>query len=300
MARRIRFPFLIDLIQVEAPAAIRDLADNPCLDRRFEPRGPLLNRVIARCVRRVLQVRGERLPSALPRDDASRAAAQSALEQRLDPAASPPPWDTDSLDALARYVCGDNSRPVGQLAQEAVGRLFKPGYRATAGTWRDAVVLDAATRSLNPIRRLYWLLSFRIERAQGRLSDAVGGDLAAVHATGIALHNLVESIERLRALYADAFRRAGHTHAAVLAHALVAPRAVLRQASSSGDTLSGSFAPGTLVSFATRPALARSLDPRIGFATGSWSLCPAHRLVPALLLEVWSRALQPAPKGSDP
>ena len=43
----------------------------------------------------------------------------------------------------------------------------------------------------------------------------------------------------------------------------------------------------------TRDAGARTLDARINFMADSWSVCPAHRLVPALLAAVWNETVNP-------
>ena len=46
MSRSLRIPGLIDLIRTDARSEIRDLAVDGRLDRRFEARGPLINRIL--------------------------------------------------------------------------------------------------------------------------------------------------------------------------------------------------------------------------------------------------------------
>ena len=46
MGRSQRIPGLIDLVRADARADIRGLADDGRLDRKFEPRGPLINRKV--------------------------------------------------------------------------------------------------------------------------------------------------------------------------------------------------------------------------------------------------------------
>ena len=45
MGRSLRIPGLIDLVQADARPEIRGLADDARLDRKFELRGPLINRL---------------------------------------------------------------------------------------------------------------------------------------------------------------------------------------------------------------------------------------------------------------
>ncbi len=44
MATRIRVPWVLDVVLVSEPSEIRALDDEPLIDRRFIPRGPLVNR----------------------------------------------------------------------------------------------------------------------------------------------------------------------------------------------------------------------------------------------------------------
>ncbi len=293
MTRRISVPFLVDIIRVRSPEMMRAIADDTQLNRGFYPSGPLINRIIVGRARRVLSVKGKLLPSAALRGNEERATRQLELEKALDPDTSPPPWDEKLLRSLASYVRGGRGRPFEIGVQEIVGRLFVPDYQASGRTWDAARTLEAGLRSNNPLRRVYWAITRKIPRAQRTLSKAAGGDLAAVHATGIAVHNLVTSIERMAEIYRDAGLRARLDAKAIVARTLVAPETLLRQSPTVGSSLAGELAPGTLVLMATREAGQRTLDPRINFMHGSWSFCPAHRLVPALLAAVWQEAVEP-------
>ncbi|WP_299441376.1 hypothetical protein [uncultured Rhodospira sp.] len=290
MTRRIRIPFLIDLIRVNDAATIRAVADEVALDRGFEPPlGPLVNRHVFRRVRGALQAPDGPLPSLRRRDDTVRQEAQAALTARLegDPADL---LDDETLDKLAARVRGAGGE-AGPLAQQLIGRLFRADYTATAETWDAAWVVQTTAQSNNVVRYWLWLLTGRITRAQKVLSDAVSGDAAGVHATGIAVHNLVDSIERLAALYRDEYLRTTTSTDEVIARALLAPPTTLRQATRHADCLAGSLRPGTLVTFSSREAGTKSLDPRVVFMRDSWSACPAHALVPAMIAAVWTRAV---------
>jgi hypothetical protein len=302
MGRRLRIPGLLDILIVESPGEILAVADDPALSRRLSGFGPVLNALILRNVRKALRAPAGPLPSALPREDRQRAAGQRALADRLAPETQP--WDADSLQAIARYLRGDRSRPLEALCQEAVGRLFVPGYRATRATWHAAETLDAATRSINPLRRAFWWLTSAVGRAQRTLGDAVDGDTAAVHATGIAVHSFLRSVRKLERAMADPVVRRTASARAILSGALTAPDAVLRRSPVHADTAAGLVAPGTLVMLRTGPATELSGDSRIALMSASWSFCPAHRTVPAMLAEIWRRATgetpEPASRPAEP
>ena len=298
MGRRLRIPGLVDLMLVESLGEILAVADDPALSRRLCGFGPVLNRLILRNVRQALRAPAGPLPSALPRDDGQRAEGQRALAERLTPEAEP--WDADSLQAIADYLRGNRRRPLEALCQEAVGRLFAPGYRATRATWLAAETLDAATRSVNPLRRAVWWLTSAVERAQETLGDAVGGDPAGVHATGIAVHSFLRTVRKLDRTWADPVARRASSARAMLTGALTAPDAVLRRSAVAAETAAGPVAPGTLVMLRTGPATELTGDPRVAFMAESWSFCPAHAVVPAMLAEIWRRATgeTPAPAAA--
>ncbi|MCZ0955135.1 MAG: hypothetical protein OXJ56_21435 [Rhodospirillaceae bacterium] len=288
MTRRIRIPFLADIILVDSAHGIRADADHELLDRGYSPRGPLWNRIIAGRVRKALRVGNTPLPSAEMRGDSERARKQAELADRLDPATAP--WNTDLIGSIADYVRGGAGRPVEHLVQELVGRLFKPTYAAGKGTWRAARTLDGAIRSWNPVKRFLWLIGNARVRAQNTLGEASGNDLAAIHATGIAVHNLVESVDRLRSEWANPVRRAGLTPEQAATRTMAGPARILRQAAAEGTALAGSLKPGTLVIFEVGRAAAHTLDSDLAVMSGSWSRCPAHELVPSLLAEIWRTA----------
>ena len=111
MGRSLRIPGLIDLVQADTRADIRGLADDARLDRKFEPRGPLINRLLVLRIRNVLRLAGVPLPSVAPRDDARRMRAQEELRRRLDPAAGKPLWDEETIAALVGAVRGAPGAP---------------------------------------------------------------------------------------------------------------------------------------------------------------------------------------------
>lgn len=288
----LRIPGLIDLIRADATSAIRALADDGRLDRDFEPRGPLLNRLLVRRIRSVLQVKGIPLPSVAPRTDKERARMQDELRRRLDPAAGRSLWDTETISALAAAVRGADDAPaIGPAAQQAVGRLFVAGYRGSDESWAAAQALDAAVHSRNPFEWIFLYLSGRLARARRLLAALVNGDLAGVHATGIAVHNLVRGFERMRELWREPRWRAPASADAVVEQCLFAPPSVLRQATVPGATVAGAVRPGTLVVLELGSARARAGSREVEFMAGHWAACPAAAFVPALIRAVWQRAV---------
>jgi hypothetical protein len=287
VARALRIPHLVDLIRSSDPREIALLAGESRLDRDFSRRAPLLNRLVLGRVRRTLQLDGTPLPPVAPRGDPDRLEAQRALAARL---ASAPPVDAETLAALGAYVRGEGAgRSVGPLAQQAVGRLFDPGYRGDAAGWKAARRLNTAARSLLSPRVPIWRLTGTLERSRRLLADRVGGDRAGLHGTAIAVHNLVESLEAMRKLASrGGLARYSPVEAASLC--LSAPASVLRQATAPGTTSAAPFREGTLVLLQLGAARTRTLSDDVAFMSRMWSACPAERWVPAFLAAVWARA----------
>ncbi len=289
MSRSFRIPGLIDLMQVDTGADIRVLADDGRLDRRFERRGPLINRMLVQRIRGALHLYGVPLPSVAPREDRVRASAQEALRCRLDPAGGKPLWDEETIAGLAAAVRADAGAPeLGPAAQQAVGRLFVADYRGSGESWAAARVLDAAVHSRNPLERVMLNLSGRLTRSRRLLATLVKDDPAGVHATGIAVHNLVRGFERMHELWAE--RRWRSSPDAVVAQCLFAPPSVLRQATMPGATVAGAVRAGTLVVLELDAARERAPGGELAFMQGHWAQCPAAAFVPALLRAVWERA----------
>jgi hypothetical protein len=292
MGRSLRIPGLIDLVKADARPDIRGLADDTRLDRKFELRGPLINRLLVLRIRSVLRLAGAPLPSVTPRDDARRMRAQEELRRRLDPAAGKPLWDEDTIAALVGAVRGaPGAPPLGPAAQQAVGRLFAADYKASPQSWAAAGVLDAAVHTRNPLQAIFLQVSGRLRRSRRLLADLVNGDLAGVHATGIAVHNLVRSFERMRELWKEPRWRSPAGIDAVVEQCVFAPPSVLRQAAMPGATVCGAVRAGTLVVLELEAARERAAGRDVEFMVGNWAQCPAAAFVPALLQAVWKRAI---------
>jgi len=170
MARRIRVPGLVDLVLAD-PSEIRALNEEPRLDRRFLPRGPLVNRLIAGRIRRWFQIKGQPLPSLAPRGDPVRAERQQELAIALDPASCRALWSEPQLDKLASFVPGVGTHDGAAITvQEIVGRLFDPLYAADPEGWRAATLIDRFREGFSPVQIL-WLITGRLRRARALLVE---------------------------------------------------------------------------------------------------------------------------------
>jgi hypothetical protein len=202
MAQRIRVPGLVDLVLVADPSEIRALNEEPRLDRRFLPRGPLVNRLIAGRIRRWFQIKGQPLPSLAARGDPVRAERQRELAIALDPASGRALWSEQQLDKLASFVRGVGTHDGAAITvQEIAGRLFDPLYAADPESWRAATLIDRFREGFSPVQ-VIWQITGRLRRARALLVERADQNRWAMHATAIGVHGIVASLERMRQLRA--------------------------------------------------------------------------------------------------
>jgi hypothetical protein len=285
--RSIRIPFLIDLKRADTEPDIRALVPDQRLDRDFLSRGPLVNRMLVGRIDEALRVDGKPLPSVAPRGDQERARSQAALHARLDPAKGPL-WDDETLGRLVGAVRGSAGADIGPAVQQAVGRLFDKHYVGDADSFQAAKDLDDAVHAVNPVRLFMLKRLGQLRRSRRLLTERVNGDLAGVHGTGIAVHNIVRGLEHMRELW----RRAPRPSADEVVRAcLFAPKTVLRQATGKGGTIAGDVRPGTLVLLELEKARGVSPSAETVFMAGTWAECPAGAFVAALIRAVWEGAL---------
>lgn len=290
--KRIRIPGLVDIAIVTDPAEVESLAQNTSLDRAYTNRSKIVNGLILRRICSTLQQAGRRFPTISPRGDAERAAAQNALRERLRAAPYSIAHGPDDLEPLSRWVRGEgDDDAIGLLLQGMVGRLFNPAFKATAQTWNAALLLNEAPRSLNPVLLIWWALTHKVDRAKQLLSDAMQGDLAGVHAIGIAMHNIVSGLRRMRELYRDPLQRAAHSAEQAVRQCTFAPDTVLRQPVCPTVANIEALDTGTLLLLKLQDANAAAPSSEIAFLGNTWSECPASQWVPALLEGTWRRAV---------
>lgn len=288
--RRIRVPLLVDVVLVDHLDDITELNANPQLTRVVQRGGPLLNRVLSRRVARAFAIGTAPLPTFTDRTDAGRASRQHLLETRLTQQASSQGVQASELPALRDYVQGrGDAATVGVAVQGILGRLFDPGYRATSRTYDAAKVVTQFPRALPP-RSWWWRLSGTLARSQAVLAQTAQGDPAAIHAVTNTVHNVVETLTRMRALATD--DRSRMTPERAVAQCLAAPPALLRWCAAPTRIagLAKPLRPGTLVLLRLGKAHDEVHDAASPFLVGAWNQCPAHRYVTALLERVWAAA----------
>ena len=292
MAGRLRVPPVLDVAIVDDPRQMAELNRSPAVSRVVDGSGGLLHRAIHRRIYRVLHAGGEPLAVFAARESAPRAARQAALTEHLgrcDVGAGPVAGE---VGRLARYVAtGDIDVPLGVAVQQLAGRLVRPDYVATEATYAAAEVVNAWPRA-NPLKALAWRWSGKLGRSRTLLWERAGGDPACIHATAIAFHNVVASVERLReaARAGDAPSRRA---ADVARSCLVAPSTLLRSVRDDVrvPSLARPLRKGTLLVFKLGAMRVRTRDPALAFARGEWNQCPAHDVVPRLLEAIWTRAM---------
>jgi hypothetical protein len=293
VARRYRIPGLIDLTFVSDPEEIRTLAADPALDRRFERRGPLVNRLVAGRIRRWFQADGRPIPPLSPRGDADRAARQKSLRASLEPGAGQPLWTEPQLQRLVAFVQGRlPAEEAGVTLQEIVGQRYNPAYVADRASWEAARMLDDFRDRFVSPRHLVWLVTGRLRRARALLVERAGNDRHALHGTAVGVHGIMKALERMQALRARP-QSGSIDEVVAVSRCLHPPRRVPRTVESVVTTSATArpLQPGAMVMLNLEDAGPRAPDPDITFMRGHWSFCPAEAFVPALLKAVWQGAV---------
>jgi Animal haem peroxidase len=293
MARRFRIPFLLDLAIVSDEAEMARLNNEPAVRRGLSGTGPWLHRLLAKRIHDTFRVDGRLLPVFEPRDKAERAEAQERAEQSLTRmAAQARPFDRDAVAALANYVAGRNpDTPIGVTVQQIIGRLFDRSYVATRESYEAARVVNAALSAcpINVLRVLWWKLSGRFAASRALIWKRANHDPVIIHSTAIAMHNVVDSLKRMRvAMRKDGAWQA--TPAQAASEALVAPSRLLRQCVRETE-LKGPLRPGALVLVRLHRIHKGTESNDLALSRHEWSQCPAHAIVPRLLEDVWQEAV---------
>jgi hypothetical protein len=299
--KRLRIPGVVDIISSDDASEIEALAQDLNLDRAYADHSILTNGKILQRVQSTLQIDGRPFPTATSRCAEGRAAAQDALWKRLSSLAADYAVGPNELEDVAAFVRGDRpGNACGPLVQQVVGQLFSPTFKATTETWNAALVLDQAARTLNLPLLAWWKITGKIDQAKKHLSDMVAGDLAAVHAIGVAVHNIVNGVNLMQALYNDSSKRAALSPEMAGRQCLFAPSCVLRQPTNADNSASGELGTGTLVILNLQSANTKTANADLVFLRNTWSQCPAEQWVPALLQGIWRRACShPLPNHSS-
>jgi hypothetical protein len=289
--KRRKVPGLVDRFEVTDPGEIQALARDARVDRQFDTGGCPINRFLLKRSLAVLSFQGRRFPTMIRRDDAERVRKQRELWSYLSERSAAVKNGPNELRPLADWVRGVGSEDeLGLLVQQLLGRLFSSQFVATEESWNAATILVAAPRSKNLPKMAWWFVSGKVRRAKRVLARMVNGDLSAVNAIGIAVHNVVKSIRHLRVLYANAEARTNLTPEAAAEQCLFAPVSLYRQATAPGQIGDCPFDKNSLFVLAIGDAARKPGGRALVFMDDTWSQCPANVWVPAMLQGVWKRA----------
>jgi hypothetical protein len=289
---RWRIPGVVNIFKVNDPKEIKTLANKSVVDRSFETRTCPVNWFILKRSLSVLSFHGRRFPTMKPRHSSTRLRAQDELRTKLNNQIEEIKAGPIALGPLAEWVKGvDAGTEVAILAQQLLGRLFRSDFTATEESWAAAVVLVTAPRSSNFAKLGWWLVTGKVRRAKRLLAGMVNDDLSAVNAIGIAVHNLLKSLQHMRSLYSDAGSRSTLSAEAAAEQCLHAPVSVYRQSTAEGTLMGAAFPKNSLFVFNIGAASQLKEGRSLVFMEESWSGCPASLWVPAMLEGVWRRSL---------
>jgi hypothetical protein len=288
---KIRIPGIVNIFKVSQPDEIKLLAQDPRMDRKFKTRTCPINSVLLKRSLAVLSFEGRRFPTMTPREVVQRQTDQENLRKALNERIDEISAGIEELEPLANWVRGVGAeQQIGILTQQLLGRLFSPTFEASEDSWEAAKVLVAAPRSWNLPMVVWWLVSGKVKQAKRLLAGMVDGNLSAVNAVGIAVHNVVKGMRHMRSLYAETAIRSSLLPAEAARQCLFAPVSLYRQATEAGQIDGCSFQKNSLFVFEVGEASRQPAGQPLVFMDGTWSRCPAAQWVPAMLEGVWRRA----------
>ena len=290
MPRRISIPFILDIVFIDDAAQMSELNGQWHISRELSGSGGLVARAIHSRIYRTLRVGETPLPVFTAREYPGRESRQKQLELELDDlAAGGLALQRRDIQKLADYVTGKaRDVNVGAAVQQIVGRLFEAGYAATQESYEDAKIIDEWPRC-NPLRALRLRWTGRLSQAKERIWRKGHQDTHFIHATAIAMHNIVAAIENMGRLMEKTQGQIEMSAEEVVRRCLVAPPRLLRQCMEETRLpfLKKQLRKGTLVIFELKKihqAVGRNGP---AFMEGEWSQCPARTVVPRILEEVW-------------
>ena len=289
--KRLRIPGVANIFRVDEPEEIRILAQDPRIDRKFGLGTCPLNWLILKRSLTVLSFKGHRFPTMACRDSRERQIHQQELAGSLRDRAAAIRLGPEELEPLAQWIQGRGvESQIGMLTQQLLGRLFLPEFVATEESWAAAQILVAAPRSRNIFKVTWWFVSGKLRQSKRLLARMVNGDLSAVNAIGIAVHNVVKGLRHMRTLYADNSIRSALSPDAAARQCLFAPISLYRQSTDAGQIGDCPFARNSLFVFEIGKASQREGGRPLVFMGDTWSQCTAAEWVPAMLEGVWLRA----------
>jgi hypothetical protein len=290
--KRLKIPGFVDIFKVNDPEEIRALAQDPRVDREFGLRTCPVNWLLLKRSLSVLSFGGHRFPTMTRRNSKQRQNDQQELGNSLDEKVAVISAGPEELEPLANWIRGAGPESeVGIITQHLLGRLFLPRFVATEESWAAAQVFVAAPRSW---KILWWFVTGKLRRAKRLLAGMVDGNLSAMNAVGIAVHNVVKGLRHMRSLYADGSVKSSLSPEAAARQCLFAPVGLYRQATAAGQLSGCPFPRNALFVFEIGEASLHEGGRPLVFMDDTWSRCPAAQWVPAMLEGVWRRATRNA------
>jgi hypothetical protein len=290
MAISIQIPGLLRLVVVREPAKLEAMNMAADIDRPLSGRGGFVNRWIVSKLQPFRTPAGETWPAFCSHLDPLREQRTTALEKKLSDVPAQLQRLSGEIAELAAYVRGTPaSRPVGEVVQQAVGRIFFDDYRASSQSYEAARTLSAWLAA-GLVKTLLLRLSGKVPVAVDTVLTHARGNTACAHGTGLALHNIVESIGLMRNLAQSGSRLKELSPPDAVSLTLRAPKRVLREARDATQVEGIRVRARSIVLLYVESARRRGSDPGIAFLTDQRNQCPAHVFVPALLGEVWKTA----------
>jgi hypothetical protein len=287
---RITIPGIVRLAWLSDPDEVAAANASGVVQRSLSGLGGLVQRSVAAKLAVFRKADGDIWPAFRDRADRLRSDRQKELENALAKTQSLLKRVAPETDALAAYVrTGSTNRPPEIIVQQMVGRLFFPDYAASEESYDAARALQTWV-SGGPIKSYLLKLSGELERSLDLIVTLARGDTSCAHATAIAMHNLVDTIERMRRLARarDNLQKLGPQEA--IASTLRAPKQVVRETRDAGRVCGMHLGARTLVVLRLECARRQKPDAGIEFFAKGWNQCPAHAIVPALLADVWKKA----------
>jgi hypothetical protein len=287
---KITIPGIIRLAWLRDPDEVIAANDSGVVQRSLSGRGGLVQRSIAAKLAVFRTADGDTWPAFRDRGDPLRAKRQSELEKALSHTRSLLKRVTPETGALATYVrSGISNRPSEILVQQMVGRLFFSDYAASEESYDAARALQTWV-SGGPIKSFLLKYSGELDRALDMIVTLSRGNTSCAHATAIAMHNIVDVIERMHRLAQTSDNLDRLSPQEAIASTLRAPKQVVRETRDAARVCGTHLGARTLVVLRLETARRQKPDAGIELFAKSWNQCPAHAIVPALLAEIWKKA----------
>jgi hypothetical protein len=287
---RITIPGIVRLAWLSDPDEVVAANASGVVQRSLSGLGGLVQRSIAAKLAVFRKADGDIWPAFRDRADRLRSDRQKELENALAKTQSLLKRVAPETDALAAYVrTGSTNRPPEIIVQQMVGRLFFRDYAASEESYDAACALQTWV-SGGPIKPYLLKLSGELERSLDLIVTLARGDTSCAHATAIAMHNLVDTIERMRRLARARDNLQKLSPQEAIASTLRAPKQVVRETRDAGRVCGMHLGARTLVVLRLECARRQKPDAGIEFFAKGWNQCPAHAIVPALLADVWKKA----------